>query len=859
MKLLAVDGNSIMNRAYYGIRLLTNKEGIYTNAVYGFMTILLKMIEDVKPDAFAFAFDLRAPTFRHKMYADYKAGRKGMPDELAGQMPIIKEILTNLGMCVLEKEGYEADDILGTLARLCDENGAECVIATSDRDSFQLISKNVNVRLASTKMGKAEATIYDVDKIKEVYHATPQQIIDIKAIMGDTSDHIPGVAGIGEKGAISLIEQFGSLDYIYDNIDEIDVKEGIRAKLKASKEMAKLSYELAKINKFVPLEQTLADLKKGEGNQAKVATLLRKLEMYSILERLGLSTVTPQDEEDTKDEKLAPINVLVNPSKDIALDKIKNFGKAVFVIDYSNMKSAFYTEECVLFFDKMCDTVKDILADKSLQKITTSVKNLYKYTISNNIPLKNVVFDAELSAYLLNPSANDYSIDRLSGEYAVVSGNLAEDVDDICKQSVILNEIYNKLYNLLEQKEQLKLLCEIEIPLAEVLADMELCGFEVDKEGIAKYGEWLGEELNKLQTEIYDLSGESFNINSPKQLGVILFEKLGLPCKKKTKTGYSTNADVLEALRPHHPIIDKILYYRKLAKLKSTYADGLLKVVAADGRIHTSFNQTETRTGRISSLEPNLQNIPIRTELGSRLREYFTAQEGYTLIDADYSQIELRVLAHLANDENMINAFNEGKDIHTITASQVFDMPENMVTSQMRSRAKAVNFGIVYGIGAFSLSQDIGVSVAEAKRYIEGYLQTYSGVREFMKKAIETATEKGYSETLFNRTRPLPELSSSNKMLKSFGERVAMNMPIQGTAADIIKIAMIKVYKRLKAEGFSAKLILQVHDELIVEAPKDEAERVKSLLADEMQNAVNLRVKLIADANIGENWLKAKG
>ena len=412
---------------------------------------------------------------------------------------------------------------------------------------------------------------------------------------------------------------------------------------------------------------------------------------------------------------------------------------------------------------------------------------------------------------------------------------------------------------MLEQKEQLKLLCEIEIPLAEVLADMELCGFAVDKEGIAKYGEWLGGEIDKLQAEIYDLSGESFNINSPKQLGVILFEKLGLPCKKKTKTGYSTNADVLESLRPHHPIIDKILYYRKLAKLKSTYADGLLKVIAADGRIHTSFNQTETRTGRISSLEPNLQNIPIRTELGSRLREYFTAQEGYTLIDADYSQIELRVLAHLANDENMINAFNEGKDIHTITASQVFDMPENMVTSQMRSRATAVNFGIVYGIGAFSLSQDIGVSVAEAKKYIEGYLQTYSGVREFMKKAVETATEKGYSETIFNRQRPLPELSSSNKMLKSFGERVAMNMPIQGTAADIIKIAMIKVYKRLKAENFKAKLILQVHDELIVEAPKDEAERVKSLLADEMQNAVNLRVKLIADANIGENWLKAKG
>lgn len=859
MKLLAVDGNSIMNRAYYGIRLLTNKEGVYTNAVYGFMTILLKMIEDVKPDAFAFAFDLKAPTFRHKMYSEYKAGRKGMPDELAVQMPIIKEILTNLGMCVLEKEGYEADDILGTLARICDESDTECVIATGDRDSFQLISEKVNVRLASTKMGKAEATIYDIDKIKEVYHATPQQIIDIKAIMGDSSDNIPGVAGIGEKGAIALIEKFGSLSYIYDNIDEIDVKDGIRAKLKASEDMAKLSYELAKINKFVPLEQTLPDLIKAEGNPSKVATILRNLEMYSILERLGLSDVASQNESHEDTPKSAPIEVLKNPNKEIALNKIKSFGKAVFVIDYGTMKSAFYTDEYVLFFDEVCDTVKDILADKSLQKITTNVKNLYKYTISNNISLENVVFDAELSAYLLNPSSNDYSLERLSAEYSIADGNLAEDCDDICKQPVILNGIYNKLYNILTEKEQLKLLGEIEIPLAEVLADMELCGFAVDKEGITKYGEWLGSEITTLQNEIYDLAGESFNINSPKQLGVVLFEKMGLPAKKKTKTGYSTNADVLEALRPAHPIIDKILHYRQLAKLKSTYADGLLKVIADDGRIHTSFNQTETRTGRISSLEPNLQNIPIRTELGSRLREYFTAREGYSLIDADYSQIELRVLAHLANDENMINAFNNGEDIHTITASQVFDMPVDMVTSQMRSRAKAVNFGIVYGIGAFSLSQDIGVSVAEAKRYIEGYLQTYSGVREFMKKAVETATEKGYSETLFNRRRLLPELSSSNKMLKSFGERVAMNMPIQGTAADIIKIAMIRVYKRLKAEGFSAKLILQVHDELIVEAPENEASRVKTLLTEEMESAVSLKVKLTADANIGHNWLVAKG
>lgn len=857
MKLLILDGNSIINRAFYGIKLLTTKDGRFTNAIYGFMNILLKLEEDIHPECVAVAFDLKAPTFRHKMYDEYKAGRKPMPSELAEQMPVLKELLSALGYKIISKEGYEADDILGTLSAHCGEEN-ECYIATGDRDSLQLVKENVKVLLAATKMGRPETTVYDIEKVREDYCVTPHQLIDIKALMGDSSDNIPGVAGIGKKTAEELISRFGSVDYIYENIDTIDVKEGVRAKLKADKDKAYLSYKLGTIDIDSPVPTDINEYKKQAPDVLNATKILTSLEMFKILEKLNLSSTVDVEAETESNSKMLEVK---EGSFDEYLIKAKEDKKIYFTVIFENgsVKEIYAVNNLYIYrFSEKDETdgFLRLINDKEIKKYTYNAKEIYKYCFYNGIEISDIDFDLMLAAYLLNPSAKDYSIERLAKEFSV---------PDNCYDDLHLNDIYAlpalclKTSAQLDGQELTKLFSEIEMPLSRVLASMERYGIKVDKQGIEKFGEMLAKRIEELQSSIYELAGVEFNINSPKQLGEILFEKLQIPTKKKTKTGYSTNAEVLENLAGEYEIVRFILEYRTLAKLKSTYCDGLLKEISPDGRIHTSFNQTETRTGRISSTEPNLQNIPVRTELGREMRKFFTADEGMTFVDADYSQIELRVLADIANDESMIEAFNNDDDIHAITASQVFKMPLNMVTPLMRSRAKAVNFGIVYGIGAFSLGKDIGVSRAEADKYIKDYLHHYSGVDEFMKTVVENAKKDGYVSTLFGRRRYLPELSASNGMIRSFGERVARNMPIQGTAADIIKIAMLRVYDRLREENLKARLLLQVHDELIVEAPLDEATRVSEIVSEEMENACKMKVRLKSDANIGKTWYDAKG
>ena len=864
MKLLVLDGNSIFNRAFYGIKLLTTKKGFYTNAIYGFLTMLSKLNEEINPDAVAIAFDMKAPTFRHKAYGEYKANRKGMPEELAAQFPVLKELLLNMGYKLVEKEGYEADDILGTLAFACENSGEECVIATGDRDSLQLVSKNVSVRIAATKFGKPEVTLYDEEKIREVYGVTPTQLIDIKAIQGDTSDNIPGVAGIGEKGAGELIRKFGSIEYIYDNIDEIDVKDGIRKKLLASKDNAFLSKYLGTIVKNVPIDLNLNDYIPQKMDENKVSKMLSELEMFSLLNKMGLKEVSEEKSEQVLAKSVDV--VLDGPSEN--LEKIINTSKKFdFLVKYQGGQAinlGFCLDGKVYILtdlNKYKNFVKSVMENEKILKRTYDVKPFYEAMQQQNICVKSVKMDAILAAYLLNPSSKNYDFETLLKEFYVnkihVNCN-SDEYSDFAQNVAEFSGLCEKITAEVENNAQKSLLENIEIPLAKVLADMEMTGFLVDANGIKIYGEELQQELQKIQDEIYKIVGKEFNINSPKQLGLILFEEMKLPKGKKTKSGYSTSAEVLESIRGFHPVVDLILQYRALSKLKSTYCDGMLKVIGADGRIHSRFNQIETRTGRISSLEPNLQNIPVRTERGKELRRYFCAREGWVLVDADYSQIELRILAHLADDKNMIDAFKNNLDIHTITASQVFGMPENMVTPLMRSRAKAVNFGIVYGISAFSLAKDIGVSRKNAQNYIDNYLTHYSGVEKYMNQTIEKAKENKFAETIFGRKRYLPELASSNFNLRSFGERVARNMPIQGSAADIIKIAMINVNKRLSEERLKAKLILQVHDELIVEAPEAEANAVSEILKFEMENAAQLKVPLIADANIGKTWYDAK-
>lgn len=846
MKLLVVDGNSILNRAFYGIRLLTTKDGQFTNAIYGFLTMLLKIQEDVTPDAVAIAFDLKAPTFRHKAYDGYKSNRKGMPEELHQQLQPLKDLLTLLGYTIITKEGYEADDILGTLSHTCKVNGDECVLATGDRDSLQLINDKVTVRLASTKGGKANAILYDEKKIMEDYGVTPRQLIEIKAIQGDSSDCIPGVPGIGPKGAGDLIQRFNNLDYIYENLDTIDIKDGMRKKLRENKDSAYMSRMLGEIKLDIPIDTDINHYLVNCTQPDEASRMMAKLELFSLIDKFKLKEVESA-EETPKEKKKYSLN---------EKNTIDLLGKELYI--YSNSKSKgdidylYIIEENEIIKTTDVDTV----LKSENKKYVYSSKELFAYADKTGFEIKNLVFDVTLASYLLNPNSSSYDIDKLNGEYEVETYD-GED-EFLCNIAPMI-DLCNILEKKIEQCNQKKLLNEIEIPLSNVLARMENLGFAVDKQGIEDFGKMLKENIENLKSEIYNSVGREFNINSPKQLGVALFEDLALPCKKKTKSGYSTSADVLESLKNQHPVVSMVLQYRTLSKLNSTYCEGLLKVIGDDGRIHSSFNQTETRTGRISSTEPNLQNIPVRTELGREMRKFFTAREGWVLVDADYSQIELRVLADISGDKNMIDAFKNNQDIHAITASQVFNMPLDFVTGEMRSRAKAVNFGIVYGIGAYSLAKDIGVTNKEAKNYIESYLKHYSGIDKYMHDVVEKAKDTGYVETVFGRRRYLPELSASNGMTRAFGERVARNAPIQGTAADIIKIAMIKVDKRLTEENLEARLVLQVHDELIVECPSHESMRVAMILQEEMEKAVSLSVPLVADSAVGKTWYDAKG
>lgn len=827
MKLLVIDGNSIINRAFYGIRLLSNKKGIFTNALTGFFNIYLKLIGGFKPDCVAVAFDLKAPTFRHKEYSEYKAGRKGMPEELYMQMPYLKAILNALNIGIIECEGFEADDIIGTLSAVCHEKGNECIIATGDRDSFQLITDKVYVNLAGNK----EDTLYTPEKIMEVYGVTPPEMIEVKALMGDSSDNIPGVPGIGEKTALSLIGKYHSIDEIYKNIDNIEVTKSVREKLIKGEESAKLSHFLGTISKFAPIDTDIEHYRIKAPNESELAGILTELEMFTLLKKLNISSEAINNAAVTAANEKVEEKEIAELSKDIP-DFIYSEGR---LLRYLNGIS----EEIPI------EKYTEVLSDNS-PKRTFDLKAMLTET---GVEIKNVVFDTTLAAYLLNVSSSEYGLERLCNEYgaAYIPEKPAETVYALnCRLSERLND-----------EEMEGVLTEIEIPLAGVLVSMEKEGVRLDKEALEAFGRRLTAEAEELEQQIYICAGEPFNISSPKQLGTILFDKLGLPYGKKTKTGYSTNAEVLESLVGKDPIIELVLNYRAVTKLNSTYAVGLLKEIGEDGRVHTTYKQTETRTGRISSAEPNIQNIPVRTERGREFRRFFTAKEGYILVDADYSQIELRILAHISDDKNMIDAFKSGEDIHTVTASQVFNQPPEWVTPEMRRSAKAVNFGIVYGIGAFSLSKDIGVSVAEADRYIKAYLSKYSGVEHYMNETVAFAKKNGYVSTMKGRRRYIPELSASNKNVQAIGKRMAMNTPVQGTAADIIKLAMIKVYERLRKENLDAKLILQVHDELIVEARRDIADKVAGILREEMENAVQLSVPLTVDAKWGESWYEA--
>ncbi len=873
MKYLVIDGNSIINRAFYGIKLLNAKDGHFTNAIYGFMNILLNLCDKYSPDAVMVAFDVHEPTFRHKKYDGYKAGRKSPPSELIEQFDPLKKLLTAFGCSIIECPGFEADDILGTLSVNITEND-HCYIATGDRDSLQLISKNVSVLLTTTKMGRSQTVEYNEALLFEEYGVKPSGMIEIKALQGDSSDNIPGVAGIGPKTAGELIKKYTDIDTIYDNIDSIEVSPGVRNKLIRGKESAFFSRELGTICTTAPIDTNLQNYLSAERDESLLLSELARHEMFKMIEKLKLNTnntsvVASEDKKSLSHCVRMSItsfdnirNQLSDGSK-YCFDICFNKDFPQFVV-FTNENNIFVIENNSLVF---LAEIKEIL-ESGVNFITHDCKKLFSFAIENNINIKNVTFDINLAAYLLDANSSDYSVQSLALSYNIGKPDISfDDIDsekfyndnsDYFNNISLLYPLSMRLGSVISERNQNSLLTDIEIPLAQVLSEMEHIGMKVDVKGIAEFSDFLSHQITSIENEIYDAAGETFNINSPKQLGVILFEKLGLPAKKKTKTGYSTNAEVLESLAEEYPVVSKILEFRTYSKLKSTYCDGLLKAVSEDNRVRSTFNQTETRTGRLSSTEPNLQNIPVRTALGREMRKFFVAEDGFTIIDADYSQIELRVLAALSDDKNMIEAFNSGTDIHSVTASKVFNIPIENVTSELRSKAKAVNFGIVYGIGAFSLAKDIKTTRSEADSFIKSYLALYSSVDKYMNKCITDAKQTGYSETLFNRRRYLPELSSSNGMIRSFGERVARNMPIQGTAADIIKIAMIKVNNRLKEEYPDSRLIMQVHDELMIEAPEKDAEAVSAIIKEEMENAVNLSVKLEADTAVGKSWYEAK-
>ena len=854
-KLLVIDGNSILNRAFYGVKLLSNKNGLYTNAIFGMINIINKQLEAVKPDYAAVAFDLKAPTFRHKMYDAYKAGRHAMPDELRDQFPYAKRVLHEMGFAVLEKEGYEADDILGTLAKKAEERDIEAYVLTGDRDSLQLITDKTTVLLATNK----DTLVMDKNAFFEKYGVDASQFVDVKALMGDSSDNIPGVAGVGEKTALKLISDFGSLDNIYANIPSDKIGKSVNIKLAENKDKAYLSQTLARICTEVPLDESIDDIA-FEGFRDGAYDLFTELEFAGFIKKFGLKkpqNTTPAQHTVNEGEQLGFFVEIteteaIKYERSVALEELLALDKSTPVaISFENGRIYVANENDLLVFEGTTDSAREFLCDEERYFVLHDCKSAYHELA--HINFRSCKFDTMLAAYVLNAGEGSFDIERLA------MANLSLVMDDQTNKASIVYEIYKILKQKIEENGFEKLFYDIEMPLAKVLFEMEREGFKIDREGLYNYGLRLDENINELADRIYGYAGKEFNINSPKQLGEILFETLMLPHGKKTKTGYSTNAEVLDKLRAYHPIIQDILDYRQVVKLKGTYVDGFIKLLTDDNKIHTTFKQTGTATGRLSSAEPNLQNIPIRTTLGRELRHYFIPKsEDYLLIDADYSQIELRLLAAISGDENMIGAFLSGVDIHTSTAAKVFRVPENMVTSELRKRAKAVNFGIVYGIGEFSLSDDLHISMKEAKEYIESYKASYPLVDKYLKDIVEEGYAHGFVSTLYGRRRYIPELSGQNKMLKKFGERVAMNSPIQGTAADIIKVAMINVNRRLKEEGIDAKLILQVHDERLVEAHKDCVDLAAKILREEMENAIQLPVSLSVELTTGETWYDNK-
>ncbi len=841
MKFMIFDSNSILNRAFFGMPPLNSRDGRPTNAVYGFLNIISRLIGDLNPDYIAAAFDVRAKTFRHKMYDGYKAQRKGMPQELAVQMDMAKKLLNAMNIPIFEKEGFEGDDIIGTAVNRFAADGIECYIVTGDRDSLQLVNDNTKVLLAVSKASGTEYVVYDSKAVYEKYGVSPEKMIDIKSIMGDSSDNIPGVTGIGEKGAMGLIQKFGSLESVYENINEPFIKKGQREKLLAAKEMAFLSKELVIINKSVDIDINTENCKVKPYNNEELLELFRDLNFTSAISRFGLT------EEHTSRE------ISVN-AKEITSDELITFAAVAGEIAYITKNGRiFATIDDITYSCDIDNRIySEIFASDSIRKITYAVKTVMKQMYDMGLEYKGHEFDLKVAAYVLNPSVSKYELYDLISTYAGVS--VTSD-SSACSMLLTARE---KMDVLLNETGMRKLYYNIEHPLTSVLAHMEHCGFSLDKDKLSEFGAQLDVKLNNLTETIYFYAGEKFNINSPKQLGDVLFNKLKLPVIAKNKTGYSTGAEVLEKLRGYHEIVDCILEYRQYAKLKSTYVDGFVDLIDDGGRIHSVFHQTITQTGRISSSEPNLQNIPVRYGLGRELRKMFTAPEGYKLIDADYSQIELRVLAHISNDKNMLQAFLDNQDIHSITASQVFKVPLELVTPEMRSKAKAVNFGIVYGISEFSLAGDIKVSRKQAKEYIQSYFDTYKDIKEYLDTTVLDAKKNGFVTTIFGRRRYIPELSVQNHNIRSFGERVAMNTPIQGTAADILKIAMVNVSGKFKDYNMRSRIILQVHDELIVECPIEEAEKAKQILQEEMESAGNLSLPLIVDIGIGESWYEAK-
>lgn len=848
-KLMILDGNSVVNRAFYGVRPLNAPDGTPTNAVYGFLAILQKLFEGEAPDSLCVAFDLPAPTFRHEMYEGYKAQRKPMPEELAVQMPLLKETLDAMHIRRLEAAGWEADDVLGAVSAICEKSGWACEIVTGDKDSFQLITETTSVLHVKSRMGQTETILYDRARFEEEYGFAPPLMVDLKALMGDASDNIPGVPGIGEKTALDLVRRYGRVADIYAGLDGLDIKDSVRKKLAAGRESAEMSYTLATISREAPVELKPEDAAWSRDFGPELYAVLDRLGFRRFIEKWGLAPA-PEAVQEAESRAMPELSALTAQEAEARIRAAETLGLALPGDDLDSLSLCDGEAIFTLNWGELGEDYNRLLRlvfSPEVKKSAHGVKDLMGLALAEGLGTEGFVFDTELAAYVLDPTESGYDLGKLTKRY------LGAELPEARAALELMAPMRAKL----AENGAEKLYFDIELPLCQVLAEMERAGFLVDRKALADFGESLTAGIDALQRGIWELAGHEFNINSPKQLGEVLFDELMLPAGKKTKTGWSTNADILEKLIGKHPIIGDILEYRMLTKLKSTYADGLLKVISADGRIHTNFRMTVTATGRLSSTEPNLQNIPVRRELGAQIRRMFVAAPGCVLVDADYSQIELRLLAHISGDETMQKAFKSGEDIHAVTASQVFGLPLAEVTPAQRSSAKAVNFGIVYGISAFSLAQDIKVSPAEARAYIDAYMQKYHGVREYMDRVIAEAKERGYVETLFGRRRPVPELKASNFNTRSFGERVARNMPIQGTAADIIKLAMVNVRRRLRAEGMEARLILQVHDELIAECPEREAERVAALLEEEMERAVTLSVPLTAEAHSGHSWAEA--